>query len=379
MNITIKEELKALIPPLSDEEKQQLEQNLIADGCREPLVVWHNQNGDVLVDGHNRHEICQRNDIPFKVTHKHFDDETDVRIWMRENQMGRRNLTKAWSVDLQLENKKDLKAKGAAKQGHGLTAPGKTLLLQNNKTVEEPAHNTREDIAKAAGVSPGTVAQAEQVKKKAPELWEKAKQGDVSISAAYKQTKRIERKKDVLEKLDAIDSIKAKELKGEYDTIVIDPPWPMQKIDRDERPNQTAFDYPVMSEQELAAMEMPAADDCHMWVWTTHKFLPMALRLINTWGFKYVCTFVWHKPGGFQPFGLPQYNCEFAVYCRKGSPLFIDTKAFPVAFNAPRGEHSKKPEGFYDVIRRVTGGRRIDIFNRRKIEGFDVWGKESGE
>ena len=164
MNITIKPELKALIPPLAEDERKQLEQNLIADGCREPLVVWKNRSGDVLLDGHNRHEICERNNIPFEVTHKEFDAEVDARVWMRENQMGRRNLTKAWSVDLQLENKKDLRAKGAKTQGTRTD-----LLLQNNKK-SEPAHRTREEIAKAANVSPGTVAQAEQVKKKAPEL-----------------------------------------------------------------------------------------------------------------------------------------------------------------------------------------------------------------
>jgi len=134
-----------------------------------------------------------------------------------------------------------------------------------------------------------------------------------------------------------------------------------------------------MQEDELAAMQLPAADDCHVWVWTTHKFLPMCLGLLDAWGLKYVCTFVWHKPGGFQPFGLPQYNCEFAVYARRGTPQFIDTKAFPVCFDAPRGKHSEKPGEFYDVVRRVTAGRRIDIFNRRQIEGFDVWGKEAAD
>ena len=151
----------------------------------------------------------------------------------------------------------------------------------------------------------------------------------------------------------------------------------MEKIERELFPQEHGFDYPTMSEDELVALPIPALDDAHVFLWTTQKFLPMALRLLDAWEVRYICTFVWHKPGGFQPFGLPQYNCEFVLYARRGSPRFLDTTALPTCFTAPRREHSRKPDTFYDVVRRVTAGPRIDLFSREPRDGFAQWGNET--
>ena len=197
------------------------------------------------------------------------------------------------------------------------------------------------------------------------------------IEKERKNQQREAKKRQVIDNLESVEVQEAKEIAGVYDVIIIDPPWPMEKIDRDVAPNQTGFDYPTMTIDEIKELDIPAADDCHIWLWTTHKHLPAAFEILKGWGHKYVMTFVWHKAGGFQPFGLPQYNCEFALYARKGTPQFVDLKDFMACFTAPRTGHSEKPSDFYDVIRRVTGGRRLDMFNRRLIEGFDGWGKEA--
>lgn len=199
------------------------------------------------------------------------------------------------------------------------------------------------------------------------------KHGVKETAQAQMEAKRAE----VKAHLEAVAANSPGVLSGVYDVIVIDPPWEMEKIERYVTPSHVALDYPTMSIDDIKKMEIPCADNCHVWLWTTHKYLPEAFGILKHWGLQYVCTFVWHKPGGFQPPGRPQYNAEFVLYARRGSPVFMDTKAFPVAFQAPRGAHSEKPEEFYDLVRRVTAGRRLDMFNRRKILGFDTWGKEA--
>ncbi len=96
MTVTIKQEeaLKKYIIPLSKEEFNLLEQNILKDGCLDPLRVWVNQKGEhVLVDGHNRLKICEKHGIDFTTKQMSFDSLEDAKIWMANNQLGRRNLT----------------------------------------------------------------------------------------------------------------------------------------------------------------------------------------------------------------------------------------------------------------------------------------------
>lgn len=184
IEFSVDPEFKALIPPLSSEELAQLEQNILAEGCRDALVVWQG----LLLDGHNRFEICTRHGLPFKTVEIEIEDRTAARIWIRNNQTGRRNLTAAWRIELELGNKADLAAKGEevrrATQGR---PSNEKLLSQNDNSFKPEKHSTRNEIAKAAGVSVGQVAMAEQVIKKDPEKWEQAKNGEISISTAYKE------------------------------------------------------------------------------------------------------------------------------------------------------------------------------------------------
>lgn len=93
--ITIDREFKNLIPTISDEERKQLEVNIVEHGgARDPLVVWRYADHDILIDGHNRHEICTRLDLPYEVEALEFGSRDEAADWIDRNQLGRRNLSK---------------------------------------------------------------------------------------------------------------------------------------------------------------------------------------------------------------------------------------------------------------------------------------------
>ncbi|MFT7032450.1 MAG: hypothetical protein ACJA2S_000950 [Cyclobacteriaceae bacterium] len=92
-NLEQLKELKEYILPLNKEEFSQLERNILDQGCREALVVWKKKDGRlVIVDGHNRYKICKKHEIPFDLKQVEFDNIENVKEWMINNQLGRRNL-----------------------------------------------------------------------------------------------------------------------------------------------------------------------------------------------------------------------------------------------------------------------------------------------
>lgn len=196
------------------------------------------------------------------------------------------------------------------------------------------------------------------------------------IEDRQREQEREERRAQIKERLDQLREKGVDLPTGKYSCLVIDPPWPMQKIERDVRPNQMEFEYPTMSEEELKDFNVPevAADNCHLYLWTTHKYLPMAFRLAEHWGFKYQCLMTWRKNVGFTPFSW-MYSTEHVLFCTKGNlPLLAIGKRLD--FEARVREHSRKPDEFYELVKEVSPGPRLDIFSREKREDFDQFGNE---
>ena len=93
LKLVVLKELQDFIMPLTSEEFKQLEYSIIQEGCRDSLIVWEKaENENILVDGHNRYQICSEKEITFKIKKVKFADIEEVKAWMIDNQLGRRNL-----------------------------------------------------------------------------------------------------------------------------------------------------------------------------------------------------------------------------------------------------------------------------------------------
>ena len=167
-----------------------------------------------------------------------------------------------------------------------------------------------------------------------------------------------------------------------YGLIVIDPPWPLQKIPMKIRPRQKAFDYPVMTLDEIRAIDVASIADseCWLFLWTIQKYLFVAREILEGWGFNYLCMMVWQKTYG-RSAGMPLYgfrwNAEFILvgYNEVKPSIWRKGKLIPLVFQAPNERHSQKPDIFYEMVE-VLAEPRIDLFARRRREGWDVWGNE---
>ncbi|WP_459618236.1 ParB N-terminal domain-containing protein [Bordetella sp. 2513F-2] len=166
MTLRIDPDLRGYIDPLTPDEYAALERSLLAEGCRDALVVW----GDLLVDGHNRYEICRKHGIPYRtIAHAGFRDMDDVRLWMIENHLGRRSVSDYQRGVLALRKKEILQARADAAAGQETPVP----------------LPSRQELAREARLSPVALGRIEKIRQQAvPEVQRAVQAGGLSIHAA---------------------------------------------------------------------------------------------------------------------------------------------------------------------------------------------------
>ena len=291
--IEIKEEFKDLIPALTKEEFRQLETNCMAEGIREKILTWKG----FIIDGHNRFEIATKWDLDFETESKHFDNEYDVKIWMANNQLGRRNLMDFVKGELTDTIEKLIKEKGKQK----LKDTGKKFGEGYKKeeplsTIDKPSHNTQKIVSDKLGWSTGKKAMFDIVKKKAPEeVKAKLRTGEVSINAAYKEIKKEEKKanfeakKQLFEKEVKPENLNQKIILGDsikvlptlekksFDLLLSDPPYGMDFKsgwnNKEKIQNDKIVDTITLFEDVLKESVPLLKDDAHFYLFGNINFI----------------------------------------------------------------------------------------------------------
>ena len=243
--LKINPEFRNLIPPLAPEELAQLEENIVKDGCRDPLVAWEG----VIVDGHNRYEICTRKKIPFTVVEIQFGDADEAKDWIDKNQLGRRNLT-ADSFRLLLGRRYNRQKKAVGKP-------------EGSKLGQSEPISTAEKLASEHGVSSATVKRAgkfaEEVERK-PEL-QKAIHDRTPVKKVVKEQRKVDAAKsletakrklatvDISDKCDirkcSMEKLLASGIKP--DCIITDPPYPKEFMHLYGKMAELAKDIPLVA------------------------------------------------------------------------------------------------------------------------------------
>jgi len=253
------------------------------------------------------------------------------------------------------------------------------------------------DTAAKLGVTPRTVQQEVQIAEKiAPEVKEII--SDTKLADSKKELLKLARmepetQKKIAEKIvtgeakgivDARRLIKkdtvkeTPQIEGKYRVIYADPPWAYNDK-RDGNTTGAEDHYPSMTIKELCIIPVNelAEDNAVLFLWVTSPILEECFQVIKAWGFAYKTSFVWDKV----KHNMGHYNSvrhEFLLICTKGSCLPDTPKLFDSVVTLERSvKHSEKPEEFREIIDILyPHGRRIELFARKRVNGWNVWGNE---
>lgn len=174
---------------------------------------------------------------------------------------------------------------------------------------------------------------------------------------------------------------------GVFRTIVADPPWQLttgpNSFGSPGQKGNEALPYEQMSVERIKALPVieHAADDAHLYLWTTNRYIEQSYEVARAWGFKPSVLLVWAKtPRGVGLGAAFKLTTEFILYARRGSLEETDISE-TTWFNWPRGKHSVKPEAFYEMVERISpaaDGDRLEMFARKPRKGWVTWGDEAG-
>lgn len=212
-----------------------------------------------------------------------------------------------------------------------------------------------------------------------PIQWEQAALDGKKAKQWIKQTKRQQKEIDF-----ANGTVKAnRELQESdmvYGVIYIDPPWTFETFSENGKDRSAENHYPTMTLDDIRAMNIPAADNCAMFLWVTVPHLHNGIEILQGWGFEYKSAYFWNKLNKGTGYWSAN-EMEVLLLGIKGNvPAPLPEQRMPQVIVAKQGEHSAKPEAIADGITKMFPNvAKIDMFARKqshKGEHWFYWGNE---
>lgn len=373
INLKVNPEYRKLVPRPTKGEYKALEADIIdKEEATEPIII--NQD-KVILDGHTRYEICTKHGLFYRTEVREFESELDEKIFVVDVNLKRRHLTDMQKIIL-AKPLEDLIAEKAKRQQSIAGKIGRDIQLGFSSNEETPHPiDTAKEVAKQIGVSKSTYERGKKIRDEGtPEEIQEASSKPKQITRVHNKIK----KRQHLEEAHKKGSPPMPE--GVFDIIYADPGW---KYDSDASQRGKADNHYAtlttkkIAEEVGAELESHVAENAMLFLWVTNAHLEDGLRVIKVWGFKYITNFVWVKDKiGLGWFARGQH--ELLLLCRKGEmPHPEDHNRYPTIINAPRREHSVKPEIVYDMIETMYPNRKyLELFSRNQREGWVMWGLE---
>lgn len=363
--------LAEVFPLIEGAEFDALVADIKANGLHDPITLLD----DTILDGRNRYRACLNAGVAPRF--EAFDGEDPVAFVVSKN-VARRHLDESQRG---MAFARIAKLPKGANQHTAIAAPSQAAT------------------ATMLNVSVDTGQRAKRVLEEGtPELIKAVERGQIAVSKAADLTKATpEFQRAVVQKIsdgtaktatDAVRQAKheakveAPELPSDtYRVIYADPPWSYGNAGLDDYGHAERH-YPTMTIEELCQMPVKAMadDDAVLFMWVTSPLLEECFDVIRTWGFKYKTSFVWDKVK--HNFG--HYNSvrhELLLVCTRGSCTpDVKTLHDSVQTIERTDKHSEKPEEFRAIIDAIyPRGRRIELFSRKTVNGWDAYGNETAE
>lgn len=330
-----------LVPSMSAGEFAAFLADVAANGIEQPLAITPD---GVVLDGRHRRQAAGELGlewVPVRVV-----EPSDAVVFMLRSALQRRQLSASQRAALALD------------------------LFDDEPRVETlpPGGRSRDLAAEAAGVCPRTVQDARTVRNHDPVLFERIRSGEIPAHQARLKLQRRQRYASIASTPPALPE-------DLFEVILADPPWQLGNPGSDYAPEQY---YPTLPVEEIAALQVPAADDALLYLWAVNSHLPEALQVMAAWGFSYRGCEVWVKPSiGMGVWTRNRH--ELLLIGRKGNPSPAPRRLLQDSvIEAPRGRHSEKPLVVYERLELLYPERsKLELFARgRPRPGWTAWGNQ---